>query len=61
MSYSWVGAPTEFNGTNAETGGDSSEYPKVYITSVTAHVKMHQRHTFDAISIILSTYHRTLS
>ncbi|KAL1597109.1 low affinity high capacity ammonium permease [Paraconiothyrium brasiliense] len=24
MSYSWVGAPTEFNGTNSETGGDSS-------------------------------------
>ncbi|RKU42349.1 hypothetical protein DL546_005867 [Coniochaeta pulveracea] len=24
MSYSWVGAPTEFNGTNEETGGDSA-------------------------------------
>ncbi|KAK7907873.1 hypothetical protein PG985_015176 [Apiospora marii] len=24
MSYSWVGAPTEFNGTNEETGGDST-------------------------------------
>lgn len=23
MSYSWVGAPAVFNGTNAETGGNS--------------------------------------
>jgi hypothetical protein len=30
MSYSWVGAPAEFNGTNAELGGDS----RMYITSV---------------------------
>ena len=25
MSYSWVGAPAVFNGTNDETGGDSGE------------------------------------
>lgn len=24
MSYSWIGAPTEFNGTNPDTGGDST-------------------------------------
>ncbi|TLD28700.1 hypothetical protein PspLS_03781 [Pyricularia sp. CBS 133598] len=24
MSYSWIGAPAEFNGTNAETGGNSA-------------------------------------
>jgi hypothetical protein len=28
MSYSWVGAPAVFNGTDAETGGDSSTYPQ---------------------------------
>jgi hypothetical protein len=26
MSYSWVGPPTEFNGTNEITGGDSGTY-----------------------------------
>jgi hypothetical protein len=26
MSYSHTGAPTEFNGTNPITGGDSGEY-----------------------------------
>ena len=26
MSYSWVGAPTTFNGTNSDLGGDSSTY-----------------------------------
>lgn len=25
MSYAWVGAPTVFNGTNPETGGNSGE------------------------------------
>jgi hypothetical protein len=24
--YSWTGAPTEFNGTDSEYGGDSSTY-----------------------------------
>lgn len=28
MSYSWVGAPTEFNGTNEDLGGDSGEQRK---------------------------------
>lgn len=31
MSHSWVGAPAVFNGTNLETGGDSSKsclYPE---------------------------------
>lgn len=27
MSYSWIGAPAEFNGTNEATGGDSGEPP----------------------------------
>lgn len=27
MSYAHVGAPTTFNGTNPETGGDSSKSP----------------------------------
>lgn len=26
-SYSWVGKPTQFNGTNQLTGGDSCELP----------------------------------
>jgi hypothetical protein len=26
MSYSHLGAPTEFNGTNPDTGGDSSKF-----------------------------------
>lgn len=25
-SYSWIGAPTQFNGTNALTGGDSCQF-----------------------------------
>ena len=49
MSYSWIGAPAEFNGTNAELGGDSSEFflvvlvpPKVpSMYHVYAHVNLH--------------------
>ena len=28
MSYSWVGSPAPFNGTNEETGGDSGEHSR---------------------------------
>lgn len=30
MSYSWTGPPTEFNGTNEITGGDSGTYTLMY-------------------------------
>ncbi len=36
MSYSWIGAPAEFNGTNEATGGDSGEisnkFPPVHFS-----------------------------
>jgi hypothetical protein len=31
MSYSFTGPPTEFNGTNPITGGDSGEYIFIYV------------------------------
>lgn len=32
MSYAWVGAPTEFNGTNSALGGDSSPFYPFWYT-----------------------------
>lgn len=34
MSYSWIGAPTPFNGTNAALGGDSSKLITAFVDVV---------------------------
>jgi len=39
MSYSWVGAPTEFNGTNEETGGDSGMYSRSPLQMLTLELR----------------------
>jgi len=41
MSYSWIGPPTQFNGTDDITGGDSREYKFTYATCARAERNTH--------------------
>jgi hypothetical protein len=43
MSYSWIGPPTVFNGTNEITGGDSGEYNSMYPLVYTRHPHLARR------------------